>query len=378
MKKMGRLLALLTVLSLLVSIFPAALAETHSFRDDIPTIDTVPTTITLPSEFELCKYFFVDDIYLQKAKFTAPETGTYYFYERREDNVKPMIQVYTQENDDIPAGMATGESGKELILEVYLKKGYTYLINFSFVLQDTTNTQKEGIFIASCRPSQHMEQGTTWTVATQPANGQHGTRVCYCDFCHQVGWRQVIPAIPWKLRIINLSYHSAKIRWSASKDATKYEVYVRKYSTSASAKLVGTVSKKKTSFTLTGLTMGKTYYVQVKAQTPYGTSDYSEMLTVQPTLQAPVSFKGESPISKTVVLTWRKRANAQGYIIYVSNAPNGPYQKAKVVNGGNKTEATLEATPRATFYYKIAAYRVIKNKKIPGILSPYVQVTVKK
>ena len=76
MKKMGRLLALLTVLSLLVSIFPAALAETHSFRDDIPTIDTVPTTITLPSEFELCKYFFVDDIYLQKAKFTAPSGMT--------------------------------------------------------------------------------------------------------------------------------------------------------------------------------------------------------------------------------------------------------------------------------------------------------------
>ncbi len=376
MKKSSRLLTLLLIVSLLISMVPTAMAHTPVSKVDPPEIDTAYTTITSPSAFSLKKYFYVEDIYFQKVTFTAPKTGNYYFYQRRKDNCLPMIQVYTVDDDKLPIYQKIGTSGEALVMEAYLKLGYNYYVNFGFVMKDETYVTEKGIFIASCIPEDHMEAGASWTTTVQPQNGKSGKKVCYCDFCHQVGWTKIIPAIPWKLKIAHATYKSVKISWSKAEDATSYEVYYRKSSSSATPKLFTTTTKR--SCTVTGLTFGKTYYFQVKAVTPHGTSDFSEMVSSPVTLKAPPKFRVTSPSVGKVKLTWKKVANAEGYIIYRSLSKNGKYSKSKIITNPATTSVTVSATKGKTYYYKIAAYRKVGSKKVPGTLSNYRQITVKK
>ena len=153
MKKTGRFLVLLMILSLLVSAVPA-MADTPK-TDPLPIL-TPPTEITAPDEFELGEYLYVNDVNLQKAEFTAPETGYYYFYQRRIDKVSPRIQIYTAQGDDPINHVETGTPGQPFVMEVYLKKHYDYVINFTYVVQDASIEESKGIFIASCMPSNHM------------------------------------------------------------------------------------------------------------------------------------------------------------------------------------------------------------------------------
>ena len=379
---MKKFLALLMILSLMLSAVPAMAevspATSLAFRADDPNIDTIPTTITSPGSFALGKYFHIDDYYLNAVTFTAPETGTYYFYQRREDNVSPRIAIYTTQDDALVVPIKTGEAGKALVMDAYLKTGYSYRVNFTYVVTDQNYTEGKGIFIASCLPTAHMEAGGPWTVTLKPEKGKHGTEVRYCDFCHQVGWTRVIPAIPWKLRIASgsLKYNSVKIKWNSAQDATQYEIYRRKGNAEAALKLVGTTTKN--NFKVTGLNMGTTYYFQVRAVTPYGKSELSEAISATPTLKAPVGFKVTSKTAGQVKLTWKERANAQGYIIYRASSAKGDYKKVKVVDGGSKTSVTLKATKGSTYYYKIAAYRKVGGKKVPATLSNYKAVTVMK
>ena len=121
MKKTGRFLALLMILALLLAEIPA-MADEAIARTDPNEIDTVFEEITSPDEFKLGKYLYVNDTSLQKVEFTAPKTGTYYLYQRRIDNVSPMITVYTSANDPVPAYRMEGTAGQPLVMDVYLKK----------------------------------------------------------------------------------------------------------------------------------------------------------------------------------------------------------------------------------------------------------------
>ena len=377
MKKTGRFLVLLMILSLLFSAVPASADFSFPKADD-PAIDTVPITISDPSLWDLGKYFFIDDVSLGTVNFTAPETGTYYFYQRREDHVSPRIAIYTAEDDALVVPVKVGEPNKALVMDVHLKKGYGYKVTFNYLITDTSINEEPGIFVASCLPSAHMEAGGPWTVTVKPEKGKTGREVRYCDFCHQVGWTRVIPAIPWKLTIASgsIKYNSLKLKWKSAEAATLYEVYQRKGSPDAKAKLIGTTTK--CNFKVTGLLMSTTYYFQVKAVSPYGTSEYSEAVGGTPTLKAPTNFKVTSPSAGNVKISWKARSNAQGYIIYRATSAKGEYKKVKIVDGGNKTSVTLKQTKGNTYYYRIAAYRKVGSKKVPALLSNYKVVTVKK
>ena len=189
---------------------------------------------------------------------------------------------------------------------------------------------------------------------------------------------KVIPAIPYNVRATGITFQSVKLKWSPAENATSYEIYQRKGSASASAKLVGKTKKSTYHLTVSNLVMGKTYYFQVKAVTKDGTSDFSAAVSVVPTLKAPKSFKAESTSVGKVKLTWKKVTGASGYLIYRADKKDGTYRKVSTVEGEGKKKITLAADKGQTYYYKIAAYRIVKNKKVVGTLSDYKSVIVKK
>ena len=378
MKKTGRFLALLMILALLLAEIPA-MADEAIARTDPNEIDTVFEEITSPDEFKLGKYLYVNDTSLQKVEFTAPKTGTYYLYQRRIDNVSPMITVYTSANDPVPAYRMEGTAGQPLVMDVYLKKDYTYIVNFNYALvAGSTETEGKGIFIASCKPGtaagDHMEPDGSWTVITKPENGKRGVEGKYCDFCHQMGLTRYIPAIPYNLSVANIKTDSIKLRWKASQDATKYVIYRRKKSASATPKRIATIkvtSSTKTSYSyvVTGLKMNTKYFFQVKAVTSYGDSALSEAVSATPTLKAPNSFKLTSPAAKKVKISWKARSGADGYIIYRARTREGKYYKYAYVTGGKKTSTLVRGSSGITYYFKIAAYKKVDGKKMIGALT---------
>jgi hypothetical protein len=298
-----------------------------------------------------------------------------------------MITVYTDANDPVPAYRMEGTAGQPLVMDVYLKKGYTYIVNFNYsLIAGSGETEGKGIFIASCKPGtsagDHMEPDGSWTVITKPENGKRGVEGKYCDFCHQMGLTRYIPAIPYKLSVGSIKTDSIKLKWKASQDATKYIIYRRAKSASATAKRVATIKVKSStktsySYVVTGLKMSTNYYFQVKAVTPYGESALSEAVSATPTLKAPNSFNVTSPSAKKVKLTWKVRSGADGYIIYRARTQNGKYYKYAYVNSGKKTSATVSGSSNITYYFKIAAYKKIDGKKVPGTLSAVKAIKVK-
>ena len=168
---------------------------------------------------------------------------------------------------------------------------------------------------------------------------------------------------PGSLKVVNKSYSSAKLSWSAAEHATGYEIY-RSTSKNGTYKLLTRVSS--ASYTNTKLTTGTQYYYKVRAYCMVGQqkkySSFSPIIAVKPSLATPKGCKTAKIGSTSIELTWGKVSGASGYEVYSSTSKKGKYTKLKTTTSRTYTKKGLKK--KKTYYYKIRAYRKVAKKKV--------------
>lgn len=79
-----------------------------------------------------------------------------------------------------------------------------------------------------------------------------------------------------------------------------------------------------------------------------------------------------------VRLSWSRAVGASGYEVFASNKRNGKYSKIACVKGGSRLSCIKTGlTKGKTYYFKVVAYRTVKEKRVCGRRSALKSVKVK-
>ena len=156
-----------------------------------------------------------------------------------------------------------------------------------------------------------------------------------------------------------------KLTWKKAADAEGYKLY-RSTSRNGKYRLIKTInSGKKTSYTNTKLTPGKTYYYKIQV---IGAGDGAGVLSAAmagKTVNKTTIRYVQSVSSKKLKVVWKKISGASGYRIYRSTSKNGVYKEIKTITDGTKTSySDTTVKTGKLYYYKIAVQN--KNKKTIG------------
>ncbi|MGN0701978.1 MAG: leucine-rich repeat protein [Lentihominibacter sp.] len=164
------------------------------------------------------------------------------------------------------------------------------------------------------------------------------------------------------------SYNSVKVSWSGVEGAQKYYIY--------RCKSNGTVLKTWTlgstyrSFTDTGLTTGTAYYYKVRAyKAVNGTSyngEYSALKSGVPTLSRPATPSVSRSSRTYVKVKWKGISGETGYQVYRASSLNGKYSRVKSVKMASSKYpyAKIKAKRKATYYYKVRAYKKVGSRTV--------------
>ena len=204
----------------------------------------------------------------------------------------------------------------------------------------------------------------------------HGKQVPYSL---KVGKCPFYPELPYRLNstlsTAKGGYDDVCLSWEASKGATGYQIYMKKYGDKG-YKYVGKTAK--TSYIAKDLADGSKYYFAVKPYYYNGENTYkakgykyTNIWTLK-RVSTP-SVKKYSKYSPNYVdVAWKKVPAAYRYEISKSTKKTGTY----VVATTSSTSYTyLKTTLNKGYYYKVRAYaEVYKNGKYIKIYAPWSQV----
>lgn len=176
------------------------------------------------------------------------------------------------------------------------------------------------------------------------------------------------------LTFTELSSTSLQISWSAQKNVDGYRIYRKTASDKAYTRLKTTSDPSITSYTDTGLEMGRTYYYVVRGyknvngDKVWGYYDKKGIAAAtkipQPTLVSASAIDHSS-----ILVKWKKVTGADGYRIY-RKAPNETSWTRLLIRSG-ATKVTFTDTglnPDTKYAYTIIAYKKIDDK---NVLSKY-------
>lgn len=183
---------------------------------------------------------------------------------------------------------------------------------------------------------------------------------------------------PGAVKATAAAYNQIKLSWTASNNATGYEVYQK---SGKNFKKIATV--KGTSYTVKKLTTGTKYTFKIRA---YGTVDgkktysgYTKTVSAKPVPAAPKKIAVKNNAKKTAKLSWKKVAGADGYEVYRANAEKGKFKKIATSKSGKSISYTnKKLSKNKTYYYKVRAYKNVNGKKVYGAYSQVVKVKIKK
>ena len=135
-----------------------------------------------------------------------------------------------------------------------------------------------------------------------------------------------------------------------------------------------------TSGMCSGYNANKTGYQKIFVRYRGKKVDFSVTVGQASSCQKPLTIKGLAVSGKTatsVSLCWDKQSG-NGYEIWSSTSKNGTYKKVQTLKKASRTSykvKNLEAGEK--YYFKIRAYKKLKNKKIYGLFSKAVVVKTK-
>lgn len=151
---------------------------------------------------------------------------------------------------------------------------------------------------------------------------------------------------------------SVSVKWKAADNASRYQIQYKL--SGGSWKTAGTTAS--SSYTVTGLTIGKTYYFRVKGYNSIGSGSYSSSVSkkvLPPTPAAPTTVV----TSTGTRIYWKKQSYATGYKIYRAKSKTGTYSLIKTVKSKNVSSWTDTSVKYGVgYYYKVVCY-VTKSGK---------------
>ncbi|GHH98026.1 S8 family serine peptidase [Neobacillus kokaensis] len=187
-------------------------------------------------------------------------------------------------------------------------------------------------------------------------------------------------AKPSKVKAVSTDYNKLTVSWAKVSGAAQYDVY---RATSKSGKYTKAATVKGTSYSNSGLTIGKTYYYKVLAKSTVDgvklASPYSAVVSGKPALKTPTGVKAAKVSSTSVKVTWSKVNGASGYKVYRATSKSGKYSVVKTVTSGKTVSFTNTKLAKGkTYYYKVRAYKVVSGKNVYSSYSSVVSKALKK
>ena len=169
---------------------------------------------------------------------------------------------------------------------------------------------------------------------------------------------------------VTIGIGSATLSWTASSNATSYNVYLGN-SAGAESSIAVATGLTGTTTTISGLIPGQTYYFLIKGVANGDLSGAGNEVSVTPvTAAAPTQLAGTAQIGGAT-LTWAPATGATGYQIYLGTAAGGEgVTPAQAVVSG--TSATLSNLTENTPYYFVV--RAVVNG-VPSGPSNEISVT---
>ncbi|WNR45238.1 fibronectin type III domain-containing protein [Paenibacillus roseipurpureus] len=136
------------------------------------------------------------------------------------------------------------------------------------------------------------------------------------------------------------------VNWNSVSGATSYNV---KYGTSSGTYATTVNAGNVTSYTVSGLTNGTTYYFVVTAQNGSGESTDSNQVSAVPQIAAPVQ-NNPTPGNGQITVNWSAVGGATGYHVKYGTT-SGSY--ATTVDAGNVTSYTINSLTNGTTYFMV-------------------------
>ncbi|MCR8660179.1 S-layer homology domain-containing protein [Paenibacillus endoradicis] len=203
------------------------------------------------------------------------------------------------------------------------------------------------------------EVGNIYIMRLRDANGN----MIAAPIHHSFTLKQTTLAAPTNVSALAKSNSDIEIGWTASEDATGYNVY-RSASAEGSYSQVNTELITETKFQDSDLSASTTYYYKVTAVNDAGESELSAVVQATTNSEStnpislpssPTNVSTQAKSTSAIEINWTASENATGYNVYRSASADGDYSK---VNKQLITETKFHnsgLSASTTYYYKVAA-----------------------
>ena len=181
--------------------------------------------------------------------------------------------------------------------------------------------------------------------------------------------------------ITPVSSTSVTVKWTSTKDATKYQVYIEDPNDPGVWTRKATVATN--TATLTGLATNKSYNFKVRAYIKRnGITDYGAYSTDESGYTAPAKvtgLKASTIMASKVILSWTKSADADGYLIqWAAPGENFGDDPLKEKTVGNTKSAVIDGLTGTTKYrFRIIPFGYENSVQLMGVKSATLKVTTK-
>lgn len=160
-----------------------------------------------------------------------------------------------------------------------------------------------------------------------------------------------------------ISFNTIRLKWNVVSGASGYKIYRATVSNGIYSLIITTSAL---SYTNNDLHTGTTYYYKVMAYQIVGktvtNSKYSSIVSAKPVLAAPTSVKAAKSTTTSATISWNAVSGASGYTVYRATSAAGVYSAVKNTSSTSFNNSGL--SKGKTYYYKIAAYRMVGSTKV--------------
>lgn len=176
-------------------------------------------------------------------------------------------------------------------------------------------------------------------------------------------WTSFAGLTPSNVSAKAVNYNTIQLKWNTVQGANGYRIY-RATTLKGTYSLVAATSA--LSYTNYNLCTGTAYYYKVMAYQTVGNtvtnSKYSSVASARPVLATPISAKAAKYTATSAKISWNRVSGASGYTVYRATSARGKY--STVTSTASTSFKNSGLSRGKTYYYKIAAYRMVGSTKV--------------